>query len=138
MISAWSAKRRILYGGGFVLVLAAVVGLLFFHFFYRAPSCSDGVQNGDETGVDCGGACTTLCSGQTLSPIVHWAKAFNVLGSVYNLAAYVENPNIGSSNPTATYDFKVYDASNILIAENTGQTFIPKNKKFIIFLPPYD
>ena len=55
MISAWSAKRRILYGGGFVLVLAVIASLLFFHFFYRAPSCSDGVQNGNETDKDCGG-----------------------------------------------------------------------------------
>jgi PKD repeat protein len=25
------------------------------------PSCNDGIQNGDETGVDCGGSCTTPC-----------------------------------------------------------------------------
>jgi Mg-chelatase subunit ChlD len=135
MISAWSAKRRILYGGGFVLVCAIIVSLLFFHFFYRAPSCSDGVQNGDETGVDCGGSCATLCSNQTIAPIVYWAKAFNVLGDVYNIAAYVENSNIDSKNPQASYDFKVYDANNILIAERTGTTFIPKNQKFIIFEP---
>jgi hypothetical protein len=135
MVSAWSAKRRILYGGGFVLVLAIIASLLFFHFFYRAPSCSDGIQNGDETGVDCGGSCTTLCSNQTLQPIVYWAKAFNVLGDVYNVAAYVENPNSDSNNPQATYSFKVYDANNILLAERTGTTFIPKNKKFIIFEP---
>ena len=26
-----------------------------------APSCTDGRQNGDETGVDCGGSCSTAC-----------------------------------------------------------------------------
>lgn len=26
-----------------------------------APTCSDGIQNGDETGVDCGGSCPTVC-----------------------------------------------------------------------------
>jgi hypothetical protein len=135
MISAWSAKRRMLYGGGFVLVLAIIASLLFFHFIYRAPSCSDGIQNGDEIGVDCGGSCTTLCSNQTLAPIIYWAKAFNVLGDTYNLAAYVENPNSNSSNSQATYSFRVYDANNILLIERTGTTFIPKNKKFIIFEP---
>ncbi|MEL6943221.1 MAG: M14 family zinc carboxypeptidase, partial [Bacteroidota bacterium] len=25
------------------------------------PTCSDGIQNGDETGVDCGGSCPTAC-----------------------------------------------------------------------------
>jgi hypothetical protein len=33
-----------------------------------APSCSDGVQNGDETGVDCGGACAALTKPQ-LCPV---------------------------------------------------------------------
>src|ERR1035437_3477389 len=114
MISAWSAKRRMLYGGGFVLVLAIIASLLFFRFVYRAPSCSDGIQNGSEAGVDCGGSCTTLCSNQTVAPIVYWAKAFNVLGDVYNVAAYVENPNTSSGNPQANYDFKIYDANNIM------------------------
>ncbi len=116
-------------------MLALIFSLLFFNLFYKAPSCSDGVQNGDETGVDCGGSCTTLCSNQTLLPIVHWTKAFNVLNSVYDLAAYVENPNINSKNSEAKYDFKVYDANNILITEIIGKTFIPKNKKFIVFEP---
>lgn len=31
-----------------------------------APSCNDGIQNGDETGIDCGGSCTP-CSTVTLS-----------------------------------------------------------------------
>lgn len=26
-----------------------------------APTCSDAIQNGDETGVDCGGSCTAVC-----------------------------------------------------------------------------
>ena len=27
-----------------------------------APTCSDGIQNGDETGVDCGGSCPNSCT----------------------------------------------------------------------------
>jgi Secretion system C-terminal sorting domain len=26
-----------------------------------APSCTDGIQNGDETGIDCGGSCPNIC-----------------------------------------------------------------------------
>ncbi|MDH7913648.1 M43 family zinc metalloprotease [Winogradskyella sp. SYSU M77433] len=29
------------------------------------PTCSDGIQNGDETGVDCGGSCTPCSTGGT-------------------------------------------------------------------------
>ncbi|MBN2459264.1 hypothetical protein JXB28_03180 [Candidatus Woesearchaeota archaeon] len=38
---------------------------LFCHPFNRkciAPSCDDGFQNGDETGIDCGGSCPLACS----------------------------------------------------------------------------
>ncbi len=30
----------------------------------EAPTCNDGIQNGDETGIDCGGSCTA-CGGST-------------------------------------------------------------------------
>lgn len=32
-----------------------------------APTCSDGVQNGDETGVDCGGSCAACGGGSSLA-----------------------------------------------------------------------
>ncbi len=31
-----------------------------------APSCSDGIKNGDETGLDCGGTCSTTAQGSKL------------------------------------------------------------------------
>ncbi len=36
------------------------------------PSCNDGVQNGDETGVDCGGSCLTSCP--TCVPVTYDAS----------------------------------------------------------------
>ncbi|MBN2518745.1 MAG: hypothetical protein JXB14_07890, partial [Candidatus Altiarchaeota archaeon] len=30
---------------------------------YSMPSCHDGLKNGDEAGVDCGGACLNSCGG---------------------------------------------------------------------------
>lgn len=34
-----------------------------------APSCTDGIQNGDETGVDCGGSCPNACLAQINLPV---------------------------------------------------------------------
>lgn len=31
------------------------------------PTCTDGLKNQDETGVDCGGACSTFCSDEILA-----------------------------------------------------------------------
>ena len=32
-----------------------------YTFNFSVPSCSDGIKNGDESGVDCGGVCSALC-----------------------------------------------------------------------------
>ncbi|MEQ1500347.1 MAG: vWA domain-containing protein [Parcubacteria group bacterium] len=132
-MALWSTKRRFIYGGSTILVLAILFSAVFFSAFYRAPTCSDGKQNGEEKGVDCGGGCVNLCANDTLAPVVLWSKIFNISGDVYSAVAYVENPNISSKNKSAKYEFKVYDANNKLILTKEGETSVPKNKKFTIF-----
>ncbi len=65
--------------------------------------------------------------------MVLWSKIFPVSGNLYTAVAYIENPNINSSNPKATYEFRVYDANNKLITLKRGVTTIPKNKSFAVF-----
>ncbi len=129
----WATKRKLMYGTG-VFVILALVGVFVYHtFFYTAPTCFDHIQNGGETGVDCGGPCTAVCTSDALAPVVLWAKAFNISGNVYSLASYVENPNVTSGNAQAQYTFTVYDANNLVIATRSGTTFVPANKKFVVF-----
>ena len=116
-----------------VLVVALIVGGIFWKIIYRAPSCSDGYKNGNETGVDCGGSCKNLCTSDALTPVVLWSKIFNISGDVYSAVAYVENPNLSSKNSKATYKFRIFDANNTLITVKEGETSIPKGKKFAIF-----
>ncbi len=130
---SWAAKRRLIYGGTFVLFLAIISLFVFFRVFYKAPTCNDGFKNGDETGIDCGGSCINLCVNDALDPIVLWSRVFNVSGDVYTLVSYVENPNINSRNERVTYEFSLYDENNNLIMIKEGQTSIPKGKKFAIF-----
>ena len=118
------------------LVVALLLsGYIFFKYFYASPTCFDGAQNGDETGRDCGGSCQLLCTSDSLAPVVRWSESFAVTDSVWNAGAYVENPNINSESPKATYIFRLYDEKNVLITEVNGETFIPKNKKFLVFYP---
>jgi hypothetical protein len=39
-----------------------------------APSCSDGIKNGEETGVDCGESCATLCDSNHGEPCMSDAQ----------------------------------------------------------------
>ncbi len=130
---AWAVKRRLIYGGIVLIILSTISTIVFFVYLYRAPTCSDGIKNGDEKGVDCGGSCKNLCLNDTLTPIVQWAKIFNVSGDVYTAVAYIQNPNITSSNPKASYKFRIYDENRRLISEKDGYVSIPKNKMFAVF-----
>ena len=132
-MAVWSTKRRFTYGGSFILVAVLVIGGIFWKIIYKAPTCSDGRQNGDEKGIDCGGSCKNLCTSDALSPVILWAKIFNISGDVYSAVAYVQNPNINSKNPSAHYKFNIYDTQNHVIATKEGDASIPKNKKFAVF-----
>src|ERR1700733_13324903 len=109
-MNSWSAKRKFFFGGIFVLIVVLIALGVSYQFFYRPPSCTDGKQDGDETGVDCGGSCVLQCASDSLTPVVLWAKIFPVSGNLYTAVAYIENPNINSSNPEANYQFQIYDA----------------------------
>ncbi len=132
-MALWSTKRRFMYGASVVFILALVLGGIFWKVLYKSPQCSDGVKNGNETGVDCGGSCKNLCTSDALTPVVLWSKIFNISGDVYSAVAYIENPNINSKNPKASYKFKIYDAENNLITVKEGETSIPKGRKFAVF-----
>ena len=132
-MALWSTKRRWLYGGTVVAVLGIFFSIVFFSTFYKAPTCSDGVKNGNELGVDCGGSCQFLCTADALTPVILWSKIFNISGDVYSAVAYVENPNISSKNDNASYTFRIFDENNHLITVREGKTTIPKNQKFAIF-----
>ncbi|MFZ2693721.1 MAG: hypothetical protein WAX85_00255 [Minisyncoccia bacterium] len=85
----WSTKRRFIYGGSVLAVVASISLIIFWSIIYRTPTCNDGEMNGGETGVDCGGACKNLCTSEALNPVVLWAKTFSISGDVYNAVAYI-------------------------------------------------
>ncbi|OHA25856.1 MAG: hypothetical protein A3C06_03345 [Candidatus Taylorbacteria bacterium RIFCSPHIGHO2_02_FULL_46_13] len=130
---SWGTKRKLL-----ITLAVCAIGVLILVWyiataFYRAPTCSDGRQNGNETGVDCGGSCAKVCLNQALPTIVHWQRAFLVSRGRYNAVAYVENPNLHSGAKDAPYVFKLYDGDSILVAERAGSTVIPPHGVVAVF-----
>lgn len=104
-----------------------------FFLLYEKPTCFDNKKNQDEVGIDCGGACELLCQSQVIQPAILWSRAFAVIDGVYNVVAYVENPNFDIGTNAIVYLFKLFDEDNILIAERKGITFIPPNSVLSVF-----
>lgn len=128
----WAFWRRLQYGVGFAAFWSLIGGLMYMSFFYMPPNCFDGLQNGDETGVDCGGRCVLICANTVTLPSVVWAESFKIENGQYNAVAYVENKNKLAATPNLEYTFKLFDGDD-LIAEQSGVTVLPPDSVYPIF-----
>jgi hypothetical protein len=132
---SWAQRRKATYIILVLFVLAIIASIILFFALKKVPTCFDGIQNGSEQGIDCGGSCNILCRAQYSNPIIVWGPRWaKVLSSgSYNFLTYAQNPNIGAGALNAQYLFKVYDKDNILLFQKTGTTYIPPNNNFVIF-----
>lgn len=116
-----------------ILVILIPIILIGYSYFHRAPTCFDGAQNGDEKGVDCGGACLKLCDFQTIPLIQRWQRISRVSAGLYNALAYVENSNQDAAILNISYLFKLYDEDGVVIAKREGTAAFPPKKISPIF-----
>lgn len=132
---SWAAKRKLL-----VILSLVIIALLFIILFVKPQfeveaTCFDGIQNGKESGIDCGGSCSRFCSISALPLITTWTRAFEVIPGRYNAIAIVENQNTDAAIYAISYEFKLYDDNNVFIARRTGKTYILPNNQTAIFAP---
>ncbi|MHB0865533.1 MAG: hypothetical protein ACYC1Y_01340 [Minisyncoccota bacterium] len=132
---SWASRRRLVI----LLILGAVgiafIAILSITVFYKTPSCSDGVQNQDETGVDCGGSCPYLCTAQTYAPTVLFTKAIpNGVGRT-DVIASVENVNAGVAAKDVPYTVTLYGADQMLVQKVTGTLDLPPSTSVPVFIP---
>ncbi|MFW0871304.1 MAG: hypothetical protein ACKKL4_02525 [Patescibacteria group bacterium] len=131
-MSAWGRKRQAIIIAYLILGLIIITAFFYFFVLYNPPSCFDGKQNGLEEGVDCGGACTKVCSFKATSPNIVWARSFEVGPGVYNMAAYIENPNF-EIGTTLQYTLRGFNKDNMLVAEVNDSIDLAPRERRIIF-----
>lgn len=114
----WGTKRQLFYALIVLGVLVFALGVAFFVFFYKAPTCVDGKMNQNEEGVDCGGVCVKVCEAPAVSAV--WARSVKVASGVYHAVAMIRNPATDAGTTNLPYTFYLYDADNILVAQRSG------------------
>ena len=134
----WALKRQLIYTSVVVFVLAFFAFLIIFPQLNKAPTCFDGKQNGEETGVDCGGSCMIACTKQVDHLSVLWARIFRVVPGRYNAVAYLENQNENMAIYKIGYRFRFADKDNVYIGKRDGFTYVPPSGKFTVFAPAID
>lgn len=128
----WSSRRQLTYLLIIVLFLAVMTGV-FYLVYKPAPTCFDSSQNQNEEGVDCGGPCALVCQESAVSLKTYWARVFNLKDNLYDVAALVENENQNLGVRKLKYEFKLFDANNVLLIKREGETFVNPGEKFVIF-----
>lgn len=118
----WAIQRQLVYGLIVLGVLFILAIGLWFSFFYHTPTCSDGIKNQNEEGIDCGGMCSKLCIAPRVSAL--WARSVLVAPGVYHAVAMVRNPESAAGTASLPYTFQIFDDKNILIAERRGVMFL--------------
>lgn len=131
----WASGRRFIILGIIVLLAIAAASAIAYFSLHKAPSCMDGKQNQDETGIDCGGGCTTVCSAAAAAPIVSFTRALPITDTRTDLVAYVTNPNPDAQAKGAKYTVDLYDAARTQVGEKKGTIDLPAGAQTAIYIP---
>ena len=99
----WAVQRQLFIA----LLILGFFGMLaaggWYVFLYAPPSCTDGIINQDEEGVDCGGVCKLLCQAPRVSAL--WSRAVLIAPGVYHAVALVRNPEASAGTERLPYIF---------------------------------
>lgn len=134
----WALKRQILYISVLLTFFLGLGILVIYPQFNKVPTCTDGKQNGEEAGVDCGGACAKACLNQVDEISVIWARTFKIVPGRYNAVAYLVNHNKSAAINKINYRFRFADKNNLYIGKRDGSTYVPPGGAFPVFEPAID
>jgi hypothetical protein len=134
----WAFRRQLIYIGILILIFGGLGFWIGYPHLNKPPSCTDGKQNGDETGVDCGGTCALACVATLDDLKVIWSRSFEVVPGRYNAVAYVENQNKNAAVVKIKYRFRFADKNNVYVGSREGETTVPPSGKFAVFEPAID
>ena len=134
---SWADKRRAVIFLVLGIIVAIFIALIYRTTIYNAPSCTDGIQDQNETGIDCGGSCTYLCSAQVLKPIARFVRPLANGGNRTDVIAYIDNPNATAAIRAAQYTIQLYGKDNTLLAQKSGTVGLPPHSAVPVFIPNF-
>ncbi|PID83674.1 hypothetical protein CSB11_00135 [Candidatus Campbellbacteria bacterium] len=130
----WAFKRKIIVYIVFFIIIALIAIYYINKFTNKPPTCFDGLQNGKEEGVDCGGDCQYVCLNKVVPINGLWAKSFDVGNGFSNTVAYIENPNY-DYEVKASYKIKNIDEEGVVLNDVTRDIVLKPGEKKMIFIP---
>jgi len=119
-----------IYATFFILIS---IGLYFV--FKSEETCTDGVQNQNERGIDCEGVCQKECNAIIAKDLTigKIGVVFSGISGKYDFYAKVANPNAVFGDKNFTYEINLKDEIGNVIATKNGSSFIlPGEEKYVV------
>lgn len=121
-----------------VVVLYGVIGIGLLwggYFLFRTePTCTDGLKNQNEQGIDCGGVCSLQCTRvvRTDSLEVREAALLYSGPDRFDALLAIHNPNDEAGASSFHYRMELKDAAGATVAVREGNSFIlPQETKYL-------
>jgi hypothetical protein len=135
----WARRQKTKFTLLFATIIALLLGypayVIINSTFYKPPTCTDGKQNQDERGVDCGGVCDRPCVGETQDLEVLWSRSLSIGEGYYDFAAKINNPNAKARLDAFTYTIYIYDANGKKIYTKEKTSYADAGERFLVFEP---
>lgn len=126
--------KQLLFGGIYLAIILGI-GWWGYRLFVPAPTCSDGIRNGGEDGVDCGAkVCGRLCAPAVRPLEEPTVKILENSDGSWDVLATLENPNAAYGTARVDYTLTVTDASGAELAVRRGRTYAnPAQPRVLVF-----
>jgi hypothetical protein len=134
LMLSWNRRRQLAYLLGVIIFIVTVTG---FGYWYTKPlpTCSDGRQNQEEIGVDCGGPCVKVCRDQVIPVQTLWVRPFSIVSGTYSVMGLFENQNRTLGVDRLFYTIRLTNDLGATVATRKGEVFVNPQEKFVIFEP---
>jgi len=116
--------KQFLFGGALILIIAAAAVWIYRGSIFTAPTCSDGVQNQNEEGVDCGAICGISCEQKYLKELSYSNVNIYRLGDFASVYFDLDNPNENFGLKNFKYKIDFYGFADKFLKSVEGESFI--------------
>jgi hypothetical protein len=130
----WGRHRKALIIAILVSIGVFLVAITGIATFYHAPSCNDDSQNQGETGVDCGGPCSHLCTPEEIAPQVIFVRALNQQSGRTDVVAQIANKNPDAAAKDVSFTVTLYAEDNTVITTTKGTVDLAPNGNTPVFI----
>lgn len=121
----WAQKRRFVIYSIFGALALALLAVTLIATLQHTPTCTDNLQNQNETGVDCGGPCPYLCTVDERAPVTLFTRTLAPTQGRVDVIASVSNQNLTAAAKNVPYTLTLYTGDHTVLKTLTGAVDLP-------------